>query len=345
MKRIFQFSLFMAGLILSADIRAQKVLPAFSVKELTRGKIQVSWINPYPDCIQIAVQRSGDSTRNFRTIFSSQSPELPSNGFVDTKTAAKLNWYYRIFYVLEGGNYYFSKIVSIETNPLTQAGVKPIILTDTVLPHEMLKNNEAANSEALHKNTGIVRIFLKKSEVYQLTRPEYIRFRDSINKKTKDALHKISNNAIEWLPAKITRIESDMISIYRNDSLVMQVENTFYKKFRDSMATKTSDTLFVVNNTRANIHAFIPKYVWGPSVYVYTNAQGYVTISLPLVKQHNYSIIFYEEDGSELFSIKNIKEPELILDKVNFFHAGWFRFELFEDNKLKEKHSFQLTKD
>lgn len=307
MKRISQFSLFVAGLILSADIRAQKVLPAFSVKELTKGKIQVSWINPYPDCIQIAVQRSGDSTRNFRTIFSSQSPELPSNGYVDTKTAAKLNWHYRIFYVLRGGDYYFSKIVSIETNPLTQVGVKPIILTDTG--------------------------------------PEYIRFRDSINKKTKDALHKISNNAIEWLPAKTTRIKAGMISIYRNDSLVMQVENTFYKKFRDSIATKTSDTLFIVNNTSANIHAFIPKYVWGPSVYVYTNAQGDVTISLPMVKKHNYSIIFYEEDGSELFSIKNIKEPELILDKVNFFHAGWFRFELFEDNKLKEKHSFQLTKD
>lgn len=290
MKHIVKFSFFIAGLILSANIRAQKVLPAFSVKELTKGKIQVSWINPYPDCIQIAVQRSGDSTRNFRTIFSSQSPELPSNGFVDTKTTAKSNWYYRIFYVLKGGNYYFSKIISIKTIPLTPVAVNPVLTTGPVLSHEMIKNKEEQQTKDLHKSTDTVRIYIRNSEVYQLTRPEYIRFKDSI-------------------------------------------------------ANKTRDTLFVVNNTRADIHSFIPKYVWKPSVYVYTNTQGYVTISLPLAKQHSYTIVFYEDDGSELFRIKNIKEPELILDKVNFFHAGWFSFELFEDNRLKEKHSFQLSKE
>ena len=50
--------------------QAQTALPGFTVKELTKGKTQISWINPYPSCIQLAVQRSYDSITNFRTIFS-----------------------------------------------------------------------------------------------------------------------------------------------------------------------------------------------------------------------------------------------------------------------------------
>ena len=34
-----------------------------------------------------------------------------------------------------------------------------------------------------------------------------------------------------------------------------------------------------------------------------------------------------------------------VLDKTNFVHAGWFTYELYEDEKLKEKNKFQLQKD
>jgi hypothetical protein len=63
------------------------------------------------------------------------------------------------------------------------------------------------------------------------------------------------------------------------------------------------------------------------------------------VKQHRYHVVFFEEDGSELFRIKAIKEPELILDKTDFIHAGWFSFELFEDDKLKERNKLLLLKE
>jgi len=33
------------------------------------------------------------------------------------------------------------------------------------------------------------------------------------------------------------------------------------------------------------------------------------------------------------------------LDKANFLHAGWFRFELYENGQLKEKHRFYIPKD
>lgn len=86
-----------------------------------------------------------------------------------------------------------------------------------------------------------------------------------------------------------------------------------------------------------------PEYV--PSVYVYTNGDGYLFVNLPDADQKKYRIKFYEEDKSFLFELKNIKEPALTLDKANFIHSGWFHFELYNDDKLIEKNKFYLARD
>lgn len=361
----------------SLPLSAQKTLPDFSVRELTKGKIQVSWNNPYPDCIQLAIQRSSDSTRNFRTIFSSLSPELATNGYADSRPLPGTKAYYRIFYVLKGGNWYFSHTVAVTMSPETAEITAP-------KPPVIVSNK-------------LIGIYIKKQIVHQFTEAEYRLFRDSINHQTNDGLKRINNQAIEWIPReprlknsniyvfrqyypaieldkKAFKIFKDSISnstydtlhtfdawhyqlkkftpkntqfvfIYRNDSLQVQLPLFKFKKFKDSIAFATKDTLFVVDNNRAEIHSFVPKYVWKPSIYIYTNRSGYVTINLPLVKHHKYHVIFYEADGSELFRINTIKDPELILDKTDFVHAGWFSFELYEDDKLKEKNKFMLTRN
>jgi hypothetical protein len=86
-----------------------------------------------------------------------------------------------------------------------------------------------------------------------------------------------------------------------------------------------------------------PDFV--PSFYIYTNKDGYVYINLPDAEKQKYRIKFYEEDESFLFELKNIKQAGLTLDKANFMHAGWFHFELFNDEKLVEKHKFYLAKE
>jgi len=83
-----------------------------------------------------------------------------------------------------------------------------------------------------------------------------------------------------------------------------------------------------------------------PSLYVYTNRDGYVRESLPdEEKPKKYSIRFFDEDNTLLFELKDIKQKRFKLDKTNFYHAGWFKFELYEDGKLLEKHKFYLEKD
>lgn len=86
-----------------------------------------------------------------------------------------------------------------------------------------------------------------------------------------------------------------------------------------------------------------PEYV--PSFYVYSKTDGNVFINLPDADQKAYSIKFYEEDDSYLFEIKGIKETALILDKANFHHGGWFKFELYSGDKIVERHKFFIGKN
>ena len=82
-----------------------------------------------------------------------------------------------------------------------------------------------------------------------------------------------------------------------------------------------------------------------PSSRVFTNRHGYISINLPDADKQKYSVKFFEEDDSFLFELKDIKKAELTLDKTNFIHAGWFKFELYNDDKLVERHKFYLSKD
>ncbi len=94
----------------------------------------------------------------------------------------------------------------------------------------------------------------------------------------------------------------------------------------------------------ANLKNRNPGFI--PSLYVYTCRDGYVCIKLPEnEKPKKYSIKFFDNEETFLFELKEIKEQEFKIDKANFYHAGWFHFELYEDGKLLEKHKFYLEKD
>jgi len=102
----------------------------------------------------------------------------------------------------------------------------------------------------------------------------------------------------------------------------------------------SGDSISSPNPNKSRPNAFVP------SLYVYTHRDGYVRISLPDdEKPKKYSVKFFEEDDTMLFEIKEIKEKDFKIDKANFFHAGWFRFELYEDGKLLERHKFYLEKE
>jgi|SRR6476469_729513 len=258
--------LFFAFLFIGLKSFSQDTLPNFTVQNIGGGKIRISWTNPYPTATTMNVQRSFDSTKNFRTIFSAQSPELPQNGYLDTK-APWDKMFYRVYYVINGSSYFFTTA----KRPSVAGYADPVVAV---------------------KSDGIT----------------------SVTIKVKDTVY-------------------------------LKLDFDDFIKFRDSIVSKTKDSLFTINATEVQLKPYQSKELWKPSPYVYTNKDGYINVYLPFFKDKKYRLIIFDEDGTQLFEIKHVKEQNLILDKANFYHAGWFSFELFEDDKLKEKNKFYLQRD
>jgi hypothetical protein len=281
-------------ILLASKSIAQDTLPNFSLAILKGSKAQISWTNPFSNCIQLSVQKSYDSLRFFQTIFSTQSPELPQNGYVDNNFIPQVKIFYRIFYVLEDGKYFF-------TQSKAQSSEKSIV--KIAIPNK---------TEDIKPNNIPIDIKL-------------------IDKPTPDSF-----------PRK------RLITIYKKNrqTLLNVLDEAGFQKFRDSISLKTKDTLLTFENDIIILKPFIPKPLWKPSLNIYTNNKGFVSINLPEAsKNHKYRIVFYDETNTEIFRIKLLKLDKLVLEKSNFLHAGWFFFELFEDDTIVEKNKFYLDKN
>jgi hypothetical protein len=271
--------------LVTVAAHAQDTLPNFTVRDLGKARMQVSWINNLDKIVQLTVQRSFDSSKYFKTIFSSQSPWLPQNGFVDNTAPEGYKVYYRIQYVFEGGSYFFTKSKSA-------ASYQQVKVTRVGGPDEPDAPPTGNIDDGKKTEKRIIKIFRRNK-----------------------------------------------------DTFLVELGYNEYRKYRDSIAKNTKDTLYYTDNDEVVIKPYAPRVYWKASSLVFTNDKGYVRVILPLAKQRHYRIVFFEDNGQEAFQIKHVKETELLLDKANFVHAGWFSFELYEDDKLKEKNKFYLARD
>ncbi|MDP1845064.1 MAG: hypothetical protein Q8K64_16745 [Sediminibacterium sp.] len=96
---------------------------------------------------------------------------------------------------------------------------------------------------------------------------------------------------------------------------------------------------------RKKYHSHRSKKIKQGSEFVFTNEKGSVVVKLPKAKLKTYKLIIYDTDLNQLFTIQKIPETELILEKGNFLHEGWFGYELFEEGKLLEKKKFLISKN
>ena len=270
--------MFIMGKLLSQD-----TLPKFSLTE--RGdRVTISWVNPFQSLVQLNVQRSYDSLRNFSTVYSAPSPELPQNGYTELKPATN-RIFYRIFYVLEGGSYFFTKAIRATGTTST--------ITSTTDTKDVAANRDLTNSAF---NTVI--------------------------------------------PG-----DKRVVTIKIKDTVFRRLSVNSFRYFRDSILRVTKDTIYTINDSIIGVSPYIMIQAYRISAYVFINKDGFINIAVPLVNEKKYHIKFFEADGSLLFEITNVKESPLILDKANFIHSGWFQFELYEDNKLKERNKLYIPKD
>ncbi len=219
--------------------------------------------------------------------------------------AMNSSMFYRLFIVLDSGKYLFTK--SKKAVPDTTVVAKE---KKTEEPDPVLSKAETPGLSYLQKNNA----------------PQIISAPDKINSAPDIKVNK-------------------PILIKKEDSVIGLLFEKDLRRFRDSILSKTKDTLVFKNAGIILIKPFVPKEVYKISTFVFAGKDGNVTIALPETDRKKYIIRFFEIDGSELFEIKEFRQPVLIVDKTNFLHAGWFRFELYDDGRLKEKNKFFIPKD
>lgn len=105
--------------------------------------------------------------------------------------------------------------------------------------------------------------------------------------------------------------------------------------FGDSLLNLNTNT----TGKNKNISGFTP------SLYVFTSKDGDIRVNLPEDPKSKFALKFFDNDDTFLFEIKDVKARIFKLEKSHFYHVGWFKFELYEDGKLVEKHKFYIEKD
>ena len=298
------------ALLFSLVARAQDTLPRFSVTVRGPGKILISWHNRYPTVTQINIQRSTDSLKNFATLLSVPDPHLPENGAMDIK-ATHPNYYYRLFIVLEEGKYLFTS----SRKPQANISTTPAATKDDV------DESDAVLERADHQRV----MFLA---------PGTLQGRPQVKSPTT-------------IQGGFRQLEVQQHPVYvkKGDTYLGQIPGERLRAFRDSMLTRTKDTLIFIDGDSLLIRPFVPKEVYRTSPYVYTGKYGNVQLNLPDAGKKHYSVKFFDDANKLLFELNAIKAPTLIVDKSNFLHAGWFKFELYEDGQLKDKNKLLIPKE
>lgn len=297
-------------LLSSATLRAQDTLPHFSATARATGKILISWHNRYPVVTQISIQRSADSLRNFTTLLTVPDPTLPENGATDSK-APSPNFFYRLFIVLDNGKYVFTP------------SRRPQFAKTRTAAAAQEDNTEQPEARAANPRVFFV---------------DPAKDRGTATIRTPSILRSP--------PPRLSDLAfSGTLFIRRGDSLIGTVSGRQLPSFRDSILNRTRDTLIFIDDDTLLIRPFIPVEVYRVSTYVYIGRYGNIHLSLPEAGRRHYSVKFFDDTNKLLFELSEIRDPSLILDKTNFSHAGWFRFELYDGDQLKEKNKLFIPKE
>jgi hypothetical protein len=216
-------------------------LPMFKVTNPLTGNIIISWVNKYPSIKQITIQRSTDSTKNFKSIATMPDATIPQNGYSDNKILSKVKYFYRLYIVIDNKNFFNTK---------SKAAV-----IDTTW----------------------------KVKLAELRRRRFL----------EDSL------------------ETELKLLAKQEIEAMEAEA---KKNKPAKPVK-----------------FIPQFV-------FNNKGGDILLKLKEASTTNlYSAKFYK--GAQLIlELKDLDEPQIIVDKVNFPQKGCYRYEIIKDDKILENH-------
>lgn len=227
-------------------------------------------------------------------------------------------------------NFQVVKVISIQRSKDSLTNYKTILnITDPMAVQNGYMDTKAPAGKIFYR----IYIQLDKGD-YLFTKAKTPYPDSLIKKKISEATGK-RDTLIENGQMIITKTDTVFIDnkpiIVKAQPVIIKIDNL---QWNDTIATPKPDYT----------PPKIPIYT--PSLYVFTGRDGYVRVIVPEeARLKHYTIKFFDEDNTPLFELKNLKESDFKLDKTNFYHAGWFHFEIYDDDKLIEKHKFYLQKE
>ena len=245
------YPLLIVFISLSVQLSAQDTLPRFTLVAKPNNRNVISWTNPYRIISQSGIQRSPDSTRNFKTILTVPDPLVKQNGFADTKAPAP-NMFYRIFIVLDSGKYFFSNSKRPVFDSTGTAG-EPQLTEDNqrVRMSDSLTNREVRR---IKEEQGPEKMYVIKRREMYINVPEnnFRKFRDSLLFNTKDTMMYVSVDTIiikPFVPKEIYRA-SRYVFTEKFGNVMIVLPDAATKKYSVSFFEENNRPLFEINEVR-----------------------------------------------------------------------------------------------
>lgn len=113
------------------------------------------------------------------------------------------------------------------------------------------------------------------------------------------------------------------------ESVISTMEDTIQTRFKISIIT---ENINLVNNL-------------SPNPFLFVNKENNLMLVLPETNKRRFHLQVWRADGQTIFHMKNIKESQLLIDKSNFIYSGWFKYEISEADRVKEKGKFFINGD
>lgn len=123
------------------------------------------------------------------------------------------------------------------------------------------------------------------------------------------------------------------------------IETISKKKLIESAFTLREDTFHTRFNIQLITEKIGPANNLSPNPFLFINKENNLTLVLPETNKRKFNLQVWKEDGEIIFHMKNIKESQLLIDKSNFIYSGWFRYEISEGERVKEKGKFFINGD
>jgi hypothetical protein len=228
-------------------------------------------------------------------------------------------------------------LINIQRSPDSLKGFKTILaVADPKAVTNGFLDSKAPNT------TQYYRLYVQQEGGKYFFTPSYKPYLDTARPKPKTSP---VAKAVKSTPAPVN--ETPATPITPPDSTEMEREETGTNKKieKNSVAKKKLSNTKSVGVGDVEADAPEAQEFRAPSVHVYTTPQGNVVMALPPEKTNHYTLKFYKEDGTLLFTMNKVKDHQLTLDKTNFIRSGWFRFELYENNVMKEKNRFFIPRE